>query len=193
MTASTAISFAQYYGATWLDLLGTNRGRYRSRRRELLPDAETYARFLAEHDLAPRRPVTADDRDRAIAVREALHRLTVRVVGTRDGSAAGPSIDPADHDLLDETLAAAEPPRLAAGSAVRLTAPPTAEAALGLIAAQAITDLTGPRRLQLHPCADETCSGYFLDATGRRRWCSDTRCGSRVRVREHRARARSDG
>ena len=32
-------------------------------------------------------------------------------------------------------------------------------------------------------CDDETCAGIFIDHSGRRRWCSDERCGVRARVR----------
>ena len=67
--------------------------------------------------------------------------------------------------------------------------PETAEEALGRLARNAVHDLSDPYSPQLRACGDDTCSGIFLDPTGRRRWCSDERCGNRLRVRAHRARA----
>jgi predicted RNA-binding Zn ribbon-like protein len=66
--------------------------------------------------------------------------------------------------------------------------PADSTVALARLARQAIDTLTGPARLRLRNCGDASCAGIYLDDTGRRRWCSDRRCGSRARVRAHRAR-----
>ncbi|MFI5897355.1 CGNR zinc finger domain-containing protein [Actinoplanes sp. NPDC051513] len=75
--------------------------------------------------------------------------------------------------------------------ALRLAPPAEVSVALAWLARQAAADLTGPTRQRLHACGDDACSGIFIDHTGRRRWCSDERCGVRARVRAQRARARA--
>ena len=59
--------------------------------------------------------------------------------------------------------------------------------ALGALTLTALLDLAGPQRAHLTRCQDGDCGWVFLDTTGRRHWCS-TRCGTRARVRAHRAR-----
>jgi predicted RNA-binding Zn ribbon-like protein len=58
------------------------------------------------------------------------------------------------------------------------------------VALQAGELLTGPSRAHVRICPGESCGWLFLDARGRRRWCSMATCGNRAKVRAHAARAR---
>jgi predicted RNA-binding Zn ribbon-like protein len=95
-----------------------------------------------------------------------------------------------DLRLVDEALQHGSPiqVRRTAGS-LHARPPADVDEALARIASEMVSDLTGSRRGQLGFCGDDTCSGFFLDPTGRRRWCSSERCGTRMRVRAHRARS----
>ncbi|MFK4086850.1 CGNR zinc finger domain-containing protein [Kribbella sp. NPDC020789] len=48
--------------------------------------------------------------------------------------------------------------------------------------------LTGPEHAHVRTCPG--CGWLFLDARGRRRWCSMATCGNRAKVRAHAARTR---
>jgi predicted RNA-binding Zn ribbon-like protein len=65
------------------------------------------------------------------------------------------------------------------------------------VAADAITLLGDPQRLaRVRLCPGRDCAWLFLDASGRRRWCSMTTCGSREKMRrmyERRRATRSRG
>jgi predicted RNA-binding Zn ribbon-like protein len=92
--------------------------------------------------------------------------------------------------------AAAPPlvPRLAADGAHAGWAAPTAAAALSTIARDAVDLLGDPRqRARLRECASDDCPLVFYDDSrpGRRRWCSDERCGDRARARAYRDRRRA--
>lgn len=170
-------------GARWLDLLATLRGRYRSRQVDLLADPAALGAFLAEVGLAPRVAPTAADLDAVRALREAMHAVL-------RADEEGRRPEAGDLALLAEAQAAFEPFRLAAGETGPVVEPPaTADVAVALMVTEMLGDLSGPRRPLIRPCGDDSCSGYFLDVTGRRTWCSSARCGSRVRVRRHRSRA----
>lgn len=172
-------------GADWLDLLATLLGRYRPEQVELLADPAALRAWLGEHGMEPVAAVTVADVEATRSLREAMHRTAVASLSGQP---------PAVHDMrmLQEALASDQPLRLRrAGPGLAVSRPANVSVALARLARQAAIDLTGPTRERLHACGDETCSGIFLDQTGRRRWCSDERCGVRVRVRAHRARART--
>lgn len=171
-------------GAAWLDLLGTLRGRYRTHQDEDLQTAEDLSRFLDAQGLAPARRPEAADVATTREIRETLHAITRAV---HDGTPIPAPMLRALAELLAQEDAVAV--RTRRGPLVALP-PATTTQALARIARGMVDDLTGPRRAQLHACGDETCAGFFLDPSGRRQWCSSTRCGSRVRVRRHRAQQR---
>lgn len=174
-------------GAAWLDLLATLNGRYRERQADALDSPGRLREWLREYGIEPTGAVTDADLQQARAVREALHRTAGAALHDRPPNAA-------DLRLLDEVLAGDKPLRLRRGSAqLGVARPATAAEALARLTRDAVQDLAGPRRGELHACGDDTCSGIFLDATGRRRWCSDQTCGNRMRVRAHRARVGSSG
>lgn len=153
----------------------------------MIDDPAALRAWLAEHHIEPVATVTAADVDATHQLRECLHRLaSATLVGEQPLAA--------DVSMLQAALASDRPLRIRrAGRDLQLTRPATVSVALGRLARQAAQHLTGPDRGRLHACGDDTCSGIFLDTTGRRRWCSDERCGVRSRVRAHRARERSRG
>jgi predicted RNA-binding Zn ribbon-like protein len=94
--------------------------------------------------------------------------------------------------VVDEALARDAPLRLRRRAGMLVASrPASAREALARLARQAVDDLTEPHPARLRACGDDECSGIFVDPTGRRRWCSDERCGVKARVRAHRARARA--
>ena len=62
----------------------------------------------------------------------------------------------------------------------------------GLVARAAVELLTGPDRDRLQVCQAPGCQRVFVSANRRRRWCSATGCGNRVRVARHAARRREE-
>jgi predicted RNA-binding Zn ribbon-like protein len=176
--------FRTGYGRDWLDFAVTLIGRYTGDRHDLIETTVGLRAWLKAWDLAPTTPVTEHDVAQARALRDALHELA--------RAAATDSVPtPADVRTVDQALVADAPVRLRrhAGS-LTASRPATAREALARLARQAVDDLTGPHPARLRACGDEECSGIFVDPTGRRRWCSDERCGVKARVRAHRARAR---
>jgi predicted RNA-binding Zn ribbon-like protein len=175
-------SFRSGNGAVWLDLLSSLAGRYRSVLVDDLASPEALHAWLAANDLAPTAPVTADDVAATQRTREALHRTAKATIRGVEPAAS-------DVDLLAEALSYDVPVRLGrTGGRLALQRPATAREALARIVREAVTMLAGPERDQLRFCGDDTCSGIFVDRTGRRRWCTDSSCGNRVRVRAYRTR-----
>ena len=171
-------------GADWLDLLATLLGRYRRKQVEMLTDPAALRAWLREHGMEPVADVTDVDVEATRSLRETMHRAATATL-------AGRPVATRDVKTLQEALASDQPLRVGrTGTELELTRPADVSVALGWLARQAVVDLTGPNRRRLHACGDDTCSGIFIDHTGRRRWCSDERCGVRVRVRAHRARVR---
>jgi predicted RNA-binding Zn ribbon-like protein len=173
-------------GADWLDFLATLLGRYRPKHVEMLTDPAALRAWLREHGMEPVAAPTTADVDRARSLREAMHRAATATVSGRTPAAQ-------DVQELQDALTSDQPLEIRrAGTALQLTRPADVSVALARLARQAAEDLTGSTRQRLHACGDDTCSGIFIDHTGRRRWCSDERCGVRTRVRAHRARARTE-
>jgi predicted RNA-binding Zn ribbon-like protein len=170
------------YGAVWPAFLATQRGRLRDHQEDLLPDGPSLTEFLAAHGLAPARRVTASDARRAQVLREAMYAVT-------SAEYDGRPCPTADLRIVDEALQHGAPMHVGRSAGTLRARPPAdVDEALARIVAELVSDLTGPRRAQLRSCGDDTCSGFFLDVSGRRRWCSSERCGTRMRVRAHRAR-----
>ena len=175
--------FRKGNGATWLDLLSSLSGRYDGEQVDALDTAESLRDWLREFDLEPVGDVTSEDVPHAAEAREALHRLAVAAV--RDVRPAA-----ADVRRLNAALERDEGLQVAAGKAGLQPLPPASvDDALARLARQAVVDLSGKGAGTLRACGDDTCSSIFLDHTGRRRWCTDLRCGNRNRVRAHRERA----
>jgi predicted RNA-binding Zn ribbon-like protein len=61
------------------------------------------------------------------------------------------------------------------------------------VAADAVALLADPARIaRLHRCPGRDCGWIFLNASGRRRWCSMETCGSREKMRRMYARKRAE-
>ncbi|HEU5266619.1 MAG TPA: CGNR zinc finger domain-containing protein [Jatrophihabitans sp.] len=177
------IAFRTGNGRDWLDLLATNEGRYRAVQHDTISSPHALRAWLRSKDIEPTGRVGVDDVGYVAEARETMHRLAVAGV-TGHSPAAG------DVRHLDRLLAADAALRLTGGAtSVRVRRPVTVAQAVGRLAREAVGDLAGRGPGTLRACGDDTCSGIFLDTTGRRRWCSDERCGNRMRVRAHRARA----
>ncbi len=171
-------------GAAWLDLLATVNGRYRTVSTDAIQTPAALRAWLRVNSLEPSAAVTEGDVERFQQVREAMHHLAA-------ASVRGEAMAPADVRLLAGALQedrALKVRRHRDGLTVRR--PETPAEALGRLARSAVHDLSDSYGSQLRACGDDTCSGIFLDPTGRRRWCSDERCGNRMRVAAHRARTR---
>ena len=169
-------------GAAWLDLLAQLAGRYRERQVDAIDTPAALREWLRDYGQEPTSDISTADVERFQVVREALHRTTVAVL-------RGERARPKDVRVLAEALEADRPLgiRLHDGG-IDVVRPADAAEALARLVREAVQDLSGPQAAHLRACGDDTCSGIFLDYTGRRRWCSDERCGNRVRVRAHRAR-----
>ncbi len=177
--------FRTGYGRDWLDFAVTLLGRYTDEPRDLIETPAGLRAWLKAWHLVPGATVTDDDVLRAQKLRDALHGLA-RAAATERSAA------PDDVRVLDEALADDTPVRVRRLSGALATSrPASAREALARLARQAVDDLTGPHPARLRACGDDECSGIFVDPTGRRRWCSDERCGVKARVRAHRARARA--
>lgn len=179
--------FRTGYGRDWLDFAITLVDRYGATPRDLVESPARLRAWLTEWDLAPTGAVTDDDVARARRLREALHGLA---------RSAATEQDPEGHDVrvVHDALADDVPPGLRrTGGSLVASRPVTTRQALARLARQAVDDLTGTNLARLRACGDDECSGIFLDPTGRRRWCSDERCGVKARVRAHRARKRESG
>jgi predicted RNA-binding Zn ribbon-like protein len=177
--------FRLWYGAAWLNLLASQRARRRPPAIEDLTDPSALRRWLVAAELAPDRDPDERDLTAAIRLREALYAIARATVD-------GGEPDPDDAEVLNDALAQDRAPAVGVrGGSVVVGSPPDTATALAWIARQAVTDLTGPTRERLRACGDESCAGIFVDDSGRRRWCADRTCGSRARVRAHRARAKA--
>lgn len=175
-------SFRSGNGAPWLDLLAQLAGRYRERQVDAIDNPTALREWLREYELEPTGAIGPADVELFGTVREALHRTTVAMLHDGRGAAA-------DVRVLAHTLEADHPISIrATDDGLTVARPATAAEALARLVRDAVQDLAGARRTHLHACGDDTCSGIFLDYSGRRRWCSDERCGNRIRVRAHRAR-----
>jgi predicted RNA-binding Zn ribbon-like protein len=132
--------------------------------------------------------VDGDELEAARALRLVLHRIFSAIAQGRrprradlealardHASAAGAArLAPSDDGAWRPTWPAAEP------RAVRFA-----------VAVDAMALLADPARLErVRRCPGPACGWLFLDASGRRRWCSMSTCGSRVKMRRLYARRR---
>lgn len=169
-------------GAAWLNLVGTLFGRRRGELRDFIATPGQLARWLDAVGLRPQRAPREADVTAAHRLREQLYQLARSVV---DGTPA----PRAAARAVNAQLAAGDTPRLVtSGTGLRSTRPADTTAALARLARQAVDQLTSADAPRLRACGDDMCAGIFIDESGRRHWCNDTRCGSRARVRAHRAR-----
>lgn len=151
-------------------------------------DAAALARWCVEAGLLPAPPaVRPRQLEQARALREAIYRTIAAVRAGRRPR----SLDIEDINVWAALQALA--PRLdGSGRAVTWIVSDPVEAVLATIARDAIDLLSGPDLERMRECAESTCSVLFVDASrpGRRRWCSMTRCGNKVKKAAFRKRHR---
>jgi predicted RNA-binding Zn ribbon-like protein len=132
---------------------------------------------------------------RALALREAIHRLISRAV-------AGEAKDESDLSALNRELSIALSRLrvIPAGGAYgwgwdrsQDDGGSLLDSPLWPVAQSAAELLTSPKLGRVKVCAGEGCGWVFLDESrnGSRRWCDSRDCGNRERVRRHLARKRA--
>lgn len=145
-------------------------------------------RWLAEGSYAIPARLTDRELTAARGLREAIYRIV-------SAAAGGKRPKPADVTLLNDWAAKplAAPQLNSSGTESSVTARDPFTANLALIARDAIDLVTGPDLARLRECAEHSCSVLFVDLSrpGKRRWCSMTRCGNRVKKAAFRARQAS--
>ncbi len=168
-------------GRISLDCIATNGARCG----ELLPTPESLAAWLVAAGLTEQQlEVSAAELAETHALRAALLRLIQGSMGS-GGARQG------DVHLINAAAAREAPLQLLVlreGDLVGREPAPDVRQCLGVIARDAIDLLTGPHRLLLRRCADDNCSGIYVDLSrgGRRKWCTAAGCGNRARVSAHR-------
>jgi predicted RNA-binding Zn ribbon-like protein len=131
--------------------------------------------------------VDGDELEAARALRGVLHRVFSAIADGRGPRQADLEALARDH------ASAAGAARLASDDgAWRLTWPATEPRAVRFaVAVDAMALLADPARLaRVHRCPGPACGWLFIDTSGRRRWCSMSTCGSRVKMRRLYARRR---
>jgi len=141
--------------------------------------AETdLARWFAEAGMDVPAPVGTHELQTARDLREAIYRLVT-------AAHAGRKPKPADIDLINQWSAkpVAAPQLSADARQLVWRAAKAFEAALADLARDAIELVTSPDLAKLHECEEHSCSVLFVDHSrpGKRRWCSMSRCGNRVK------------
>lgn len=151
--------------------------------------AEGLAGWLVRHGLiAASEAVTEDDREAAVAFREALRELLA--------ANHGEPVAPEAVRVLRE-LGSAAPLRLAFDERGRTRLEPATGGVTGALAIlatlvhHAMQDGTWER---LKVCRNDACRWAFYDASRNRSgsWCSMEVCGNRMKVRAHRRRHADD-
>jgi predicted RNA-binding Zn ribbon-like protein len=126
-------------------------------------------------------------RDRAVALREALHRML-------HAFTTGRSPAPADLARVNDEIAAArrEEELVAREGGLRWSwrATGSLDEPLWPIVRAAATLLTSPDLARLRRCGGDTCGWLFLDRSRnrRRQWCTMEDCGNLAKVRRFRRR-----
>jgi predicted RNA-binding Zn ribbon-like protein len=132
--------------------------------------------------------VDGDELEAARALRLVLHRVFSAIA--EGGRPRRPDLEA----LARDHAWAADAARLAPSDdgAWRLTWPAAEPRAVRFaVAVDALALLADPARLaRVHRCPGPACGWLFLDTSGRRRWCSMSTCGSRVKMRRLYARRR---
>lgn len=138
------------------------------------------------------KPPTAKEFERAIELRETIHRLfdaeaQDKAPAARDLEALNEALEraPARKTLKRERGGYGWDVDFRSGTALALLAP---------VLWTAGDLLTGPRLGRVRRCANPDCLFLFLDDSraGKRRWCSMSSCGNRAKARRHYHRSREE-
>jgi predicted RNA-binding Zn ribbon-like protein len=165
------------FAATLAERMGRSYDRWQS--------TADLQRWLAEGGYAISARLTDRDLAAARTLREAIYRIV-------SAAAGGKKPKPADIALLNDWAAkpVAAPQLNSSGTESIVAAKDPFTANLALIARDAIDLVTGPDLARLRECAEHSCSVLFVDLSrpGKRRWCSMSRCGNRMKKAAFRAR-----
>ena len=178
------LAFRFVSGHRALDLLSTLGDRYRQPIERLREPADL-DRWLVAAGLSLTARSSGDDLEDARRLRETVNSLTrAQLLG-----------EPPDADDVRDLNEWARRPPLAPQVDLSLerrwSGGQPVEAALALVAREAVELLTSPDRMLIRECAAApSCSLLYLDRSraGRRRWCEMERCGSRAKMRSYRRR-----
>jgi predicted RNA-binding Zn ribbon-like protein len=185
-SASTpgALEFRFVAGNRALDLLCTRANRHRQPIERLRRPSDL-DRWLSAAGLLVHQRANSCDLDDARRLRETLNRIArVALAGST----------PAEEDLADLNGWARRPalmPQADLAFRRHWIAEHAVQAALALIAREAVELLTGPDRSLLRECAAAPeCSLLYLDRSRarKRRWCQMEVCGSRAKMTSYRRR-----
>jgi len=139
----------------------------------------------ANEGLKLAKPPARREFERAIEVRELIHRLfdahaSEKSPAARDVEALNEALSeaPARTTLKRERGTYAWDVDMRSGTALALLAP---------VLWSAGDLLAGPRLDKVRRCANPECGWLFLDDSraGKRRWCSMSACGNRAKARRH--------
>jgi len=174
-------------GRPGLDLVATVGERWR-RGFERLRAPDDLGRWAVEAGLLATPPdVTARQLDDARALREAIYRCAKAAM-------AGRRFPPEDVRLINQWARMSPPaPQLGTRPGQRTTsASNPVRAMLSALARDAVDLLGGSDAGRIRECAAPDCALVYLDRSpgGRRRWCSMTLCGNRVKCAIYRRRTR---
>lgn len=137
------------------------------------------------------RQVAEGARDQASAVLERARQFRA---GLYEVLTSGASRLPWPQPLVDELRTAVGTctwSGKASGASWRVDSGSGLAAPLTAVAWSALGLLTSPDAARVGACPGTGCGWLFLDASGRRRWCSMAVCGNRAKARRFADRARS--
>lgn len=176
-------------GSLCLDFVATVGERWR-RSFERLVTPSDLGRWLVEASLcetAP--PVRARELEGARELREAIYRIA------KPSGKERPKI--ADVELINHWAALPPPaPQLSNdGRDAFWVARRPAQAALAMVARDAVELFSGPWAERVRECAAPDCALLFVDLSrpGQRRWCSMNACGNRSKTATYRRRRAKGG
>lgn len=143
------------------------------------------ARWCGEAGYTPPPSVTEAEFSTAKNLREAIYRL---VSAARSGKKPKPLDIALLNDWASKPVAAPQISDDARHISWKSGKP--LESVLATVARDAIDLLTGSDLGNLRECAEQSCSVLFVDHSrpGKRRWCSMSRCGNRVKKATFRGR-----
>ncbi|MBI3197919.1 MAG: ABATE domain-containing protein [Rhodospirillales bacterium] len=169
-----------------LEFVNTRYWRGQEAPTETLNAPEDLAAWTAANEgLKPAKPPARREFERALELRELVHRLfdahaQSRTPAARDVESLNAVLSeaPARTTLKRERSGYAWDVDMRAGTALALLAP---------VLWTAGDLLAGPRLGRVRRCANPGCGWLFLDDSraGKRRWCSMQSCGNRAKARRH--------
>lgn len=173
-------------GRLCLDLVRTLRYRGQPHAVEELPDADAVVAWIQQVMPDIDGPIVKDNEfaERTRTLRDAIYQLVV----------AARTAKPAPDEVRFAVNAAARGsvpvPQLQPNDRLVWTATDAVQAALALVARDALDLVTSPAVARVRRCADPSCGALFYDSSrsASRRWCSMDVCGNRAKRAATRAR-----